>query len=51
MLLGVAPAVKTVKKDFLLNTVWATEDIPAGAELRLDYGYTEAMIRAEFQPD
>lgn len=51
MLLGVAPAVKTVKKDFLLNTVWATEDIPAGAELRLDYGYTEAMIKAEFQPD
>ncbi len=51
MLLGVAPAVKTVKKAFLLNTVWATEEIPAGAELRLDYGYTEAMIATEFQPD
>lgn len=33
---------------YRLNTLFATEDIPAGVELRMDYGYTERMIKTKF---
>ncbi|UII72128.1 hypothetical protein LVW35_02810 [Pseudomonas sp. HN11] len=45
MLLGVGPEAKSVSKKLLLNTVWAIEDIPAGSELRMDYRYTQGMIK------
>lgn len=36
------------RTSYRLNTVFATEDIPAGVELRMDYGYTEGMIKTKF---
>ncbi|WP_338483806.1 NEL-type E3 ubiquitin ligase domain-containing protein [Pseudomonas trivialis] len=36
------------RTSYRLNTVFATQDIPAGTELRMDYGYTEAMIKNKF---
>lgn len=39
------PGVRTA---YILNAVFATEDIPAGVELRIDYGYTEGMIKTKF---
>ena len=41
-----SPAGK--RTSYRLNTVFATEDIPAGVELRMDYGYTEGMIKTKF---
>ncbi|MCF4997321.1 hypothetical protein GIW70_09400 [Pseudomonas syringae] len=35
----------TVRKNYWLNTVFALEDIPAGTELRFDYGYAEDDVR------
>ncbi|KAA8560327.1 putative E3 ubiquitin-protein ligase ipaH7.8 [Pseudomonas extremaustralis] len=37
-----------VRANYVLNAVFATEDIPAGVELRLNYEYTEEMIKAKF---
>lgn len=37
-----------VRTHYVLNAVFATEDIPAGVELRLNYEYTEAMIKTKF---
>jgi Leucine-rich repeat (LRR) protein len=48
MLLGMGPNARTVTKDLLLNTLWASQDIPAGAELRLNYRYTENMVKTLF---
>ena len=36
------------RTSYRLNAVFATEDIPAGVELRMDYGYTEGMIKNKF---
>lgn len=48
MLLGVGPGATTKRKNFILTAVFATENIPAGVELRIDYQYTEAMIKTQF---
>ncbi|WP_231422410.1 NEL-type E3 ubiquitin ligase domain-containing protein [Pseudomonas sp. Leaf59] len=40
-----APGKRTT---YRLNTMFATQDIPAGVELRMDYGYTENMIKNKF---
>ncbi|WP_438868181.1 NEL-type E3 ubiquitin ligase domain-containing protein [Pseudomonas sp. L1(2025)] len=48
MLLGMGPEVKTTRKDFVLSAVFATDDIPAGAELRMDYGYTDSVVQRLF---
>lgn len=48
MWLGVGPDAQIKRKPFLLNAIFATEDIAAGTELRLDYQYTEDMIRGRF---
>jgi hypothetical protein len=45
---GAGPAAKTTRTRFLLTAVFATENIPAGAELRMDYQYSEGMIEAQF---
>ncbi|WP_242208468.1 MULTISPECIES: SET domain-containing protein [unclassified Pseudomonas] len=37
-----------VTKDFILNAVFASQDIPAGTELRLDYNYTEQQMSWAF---
>ncbi|NWF14020.1 hypothetical protein HX785_09980 [Pseudomonas reactans] len=37
-----------VRTPYMLNAVFATEDIPAGVELRMDYGYSERMISIKF---
>ncbi|TFY89960.1 hypothetical protein DYL61_21365 [Pseudomonas nabeulensis] len=37
-----------VRSEYFLTAVYATEDIPAGVELRMDYGYDEEMIKARF---
>ncbi|NWA84142.1 hypothetical protein HX783_15280 [Pseudomonas sp. D2002] len=39
---------KTTRTDFILTAVFATEDIPAGAELRMNYDYSEGMIETQF---
>ncbi|MFJ5237339.1 hypothetical protein ACIP86_11515 [Pseudomonas neuropathica] len=39
---------KLVTRDFILNTIFATEDIPAGTELRIDYNYSDADIAKLF---
>lgn len=44
---GVGPAAKTTRTRFILTAVFATEDIPAGAELRMDYQYSEGMIETQ----
>ena len=41
---------KQVTRDFILNTVFASQDIPAGTELRLDYNYSEQQMSWAF-PD
>lgn len=48
MMLGVGAEVKTTRKDFVLSAVFAVEDIPAGAELRMDYGYTDSVVQRLF---
>lgn len=48
MWLGVGPGATTKRKNYVLSVVFATEDIPAGAELRMDYEYTEAMVKKVF---
>ncbi|WP_448653175.1 NEL-type E3 ubiquitin ligase domain-containing protein [Pseudomonas fluorescens] len=48
MRLGMGPDATVKTKDFVLTAVFATEDIPAGAELRMDYRYTEGMIKQQF---
>lgn len=48
ILLGVGAEVKSTRKDFVLSAVFAVEDIPAGAELRMDYGYTDSVIKTQF---
>ena len=47
MWLGMGPEATTRRKGFVLTAVFAIEDIPAGTELRMDYGYTESMIKAQ----
>jgi len=43
------PASRPGKRTpYLLNVVFATEDIPAGVELRVDYGYSEEDIKIKF---
>ena len=37
-----------VTRDFILNAIFATEDIPAGTELRIDYNYSDADIAKLF---
>lgn len=37
-----------VTKDFTLNAVFASQDIPAGTELRLDYNYDEQQMSWAF---
>lgn len=37
-----------VRTPYMLNAVFATEDIPAGVELRIDYGYSERIISSKF---
>jgi hypothetical protein len=37
-----------VTKEFILNGIIASEDIPAGTELRLDYGYSEQQMSLIF---
>ncbi|MBV4486453.1 hypothetical protein HU727_012705 [Pseudomonas sp. SWRI153] len=37
-----------VTKDFILNAVFATRDIAAGTELRLDYNYSEQQVSWAF---
>ena len=37
-----------VTKDFIINVVFASQDIPAGTELRLDYNYTEQQMSWAF---
>lgn len=37
-----------VNRDFILNAVFATQDIPAGTELRLDYNYSEQQMSWAF---
>ncbi|MFG6204589.1 SET domain-containing protein [Pseudomonas retamae] len=41
---------KQVSRDFILNAVFASQDIPAGTELRLDYNYSEQQMSWAF-PD
>ena len=48
MWLGMGPAATTKTKSFMLSAVFATEDIPAGAELRMDYGYSDSIIKNMF---
>ncbi|AZE54828.1 hypothetical protein C4K03_2673 [Pseudomonas synxantha] len=48
MWLGVGPSAATKRKNFILTSVFATEDIPAGSELRMNYEYTESMIKTQF---
>ena len=48
MWLGMGPAATTKTKNFMLSAVFATEDIPAGAELRMDYGYSDSIIKNMF---
>jgi len=36
------------RSEYLLSAVFATEDIPAGVELRVDYRYSEAAIKTKF---
>ena len=48
MWLGMGPGAQIKRKPFILNTLFATEDIAAGTELRLDYQYTEGMIKKLF---
>ncbi|ASV36425.1 hypothetical protein CI807_09605 [Pseudomonas sp. NS1(2017)] len=37
-----------VRSEYLLSAVFATEDIPAGVELRVNYRYSEAAIKTKF---
>ncbi|MFJ4606494.1 hypothetical protein [Pseudomonas atacamensis] len=37
-----------VTRDFILNAIFATEDIPAGTELRINYNYSDADIAKLF---
>jgi len=37
-----------VTKDFILNAVFASQEIPAGTELRLDYNYSEQQMSWAF---
>lgn len=37
-----------VTKDFILNAIFATQDIPAGTELRLDYNYSDQQMSWAF---
>lgn len=37
-----------VTKNFILNAIFATQDIPAGTELRLDYNYSEQQMSWAF---
>ncbi|MGL6244005.1 hypothetical protein [Pseudomonas sp.] len=39
---------RIIRKHYVLNAIFATQDIPTGMELRLDYAYTEGMIRDLF---
>ncbi|WP_277760402.1 hypothetical protein [Pseudomonas sp. A34-9] len=39
---------KLVTRDFILNAIFATEDIPAGTELRINYNYSDADIATLF---
>ena len=48
MWLGVGPGAQIKRKPFILNTLFAIEDIAAGTELRMDYQYTEGMIKRLF---
>lgn len=48
MWLGVGEGATTKRKPFILTAVFATEAIAAGVELRLDYQYTESMIKKQF---
>ncbi|MGE1154669.1 dermonecrotic toxin domain-containing protein [Pseudomonas kitaguniensis] len=48
MWLGMGPEATLKSKKFTLTAVFATEDIAAGTELRMDYQYTEGMIKTLF---
>ena len=48
MWLGVGPGAQVKRKPFILNALFATEAIAAGTELRMDYQYTEGMIKKQF---
>lgn len=39
---------KSARRNMILTAVFATEDIPAGVELRMDYQYSEGMIATLF---
>jgi hypothetical protein len=39
---------KQVTKKFILSAIFASDDIPAGVELRLDYNYTEQEVSWAF---
>ncbi|KRP58378.1 leucine-rich repeat-containing protein [Pseudomonas trivialis] len=43
-----ASSVSGKRTTYQLTTLFATQDIPAGVELRMDYGYTESMIKTRF---
>lgn len=45
MWLGTGPEATQKRKDFTLTVVFATQDIAAGAELRMDYQYSEDTIK------
>ena len=48
MWMGVGPGARTKREDLILTAVFATEDIAAGTELRMDYQYTEGAIKNLF---
>ena len=46
--MGVGEGARTKRENLILTAVFATEDISAGAELRMDYQYTEGAIKNLF---
>ncbi|MBJ2203207.1 hypothetical protein JFT43_22400, partial [Pseudomonas carnis] len=46
--MGVGEGARTKRENLILTAVFATEDIAAGAELRMDYQYTEGAIKNLF---
>ncbi len=48
MMVGIGPQASVSRKDLVLTVVFAAEDIAAGTELRLNYNYTEGMVRTLF---
>ncbi|NVZ81982.1 hypothetical protein HX836_09260 [Pseudomonas yamanorum] len=48
LMLGVGESATPKRKDYTLPVVFATQDIPAGAELRMNYQYSDEMIKTLF---